>query len=152
MRNTMKLPTDEDYRSYDGAHCSNLWRSLDEEWRCPACKRSKFQILRWTKRYFKSGVGKCAPYFGWIAGLHTHHDHSQPFLSNQGRFAETIICDQCNSADGTVKRRLRLPRNFSFSPSEISCFVRIAPHDRHRIDFAEAQRIYDDFQPSNNGS
>lgn len=58
------------------------------------------------------------------------------------RFPETLVCDQCNSADGQAKRQLKLPANFSFSPSEIRQFVTAAPHEGHRIDIQRAQAIY----------
>jgi hypothetical protein len=139
-----RYPTTQEYVNYDGAHCRNLWRSLNDTWRCPGCGRSKFEIMRWTKKYFRQGVGKCRAYDGWMAGLHRHHDHAAPYLSGRGRFPDTIICDQCNSVDGPVKRRLDLPDNFSFSPSEILKFVESRPHERHRINFDEASRVYDE--------
>ena len=131
-----KVPTIEEYRSYDGAHCHQLWKQLSESWCCPGCKRSKFEILRWTTRYFKPGVGKCSPYKGWMAGLHRLHDHNQGFVdSRNGRFAEVVMCDQCNASDGAVKRSLKLPENFSFSPLEICEFVKAIPHGKHKINF-----------------
>ncbi len=137
-----KLPTIEDCRNYDGAHCFKLWRSLPETWSCSGCCRSKFELLRWTRRRYKKGVGKCKPYYDWMAGLHMHHDHAPPDLDGNGRFPDTIICDQCNAADGTAKRCLGLPADFSFSPSEIHRFVHAIPHRSHTINLVEAQRLF----------
>jgi hypothetical protein len=140
-----KAPTLADYEKYDGAHCFRLWSRLDGSWTCPACGRTKFELLRWTRRYFKLGIGKCPPYHGWMAGLHEHHDHFTTTGSTP-RFAATVICDQCNSADGYAKRRLKLPPAFSFSPQEIRQFVVACPHSTHRVILAEARRIFDEVQ------
>ena len=65
---------------------------------------------------------------GWVAALHRHHDHSRDFRGQRGaRFPQTTICDQCNAADGTAKRKLLLPKAFSFTPDEIRMFVSSTP-------------------------
>jgi hypothetical protein len=139
-----RIPTLEDYKNYDGAHCAQLWNSLGDTWHCPACGRSKFEIMRWTKRRWKAYVGKCDPYDDWMAGFHKHHDHSVPLIYPRpdGRFPTLIICDQCNSADGVAKRKLGLPEDFSFSPEEIRQFVTSEPHGKHKINFDIARKIY----------
>jgi len=79
-----------------------------------------------------------------MAGLHKHHDHSVDVLAGENpRFAQTIICDQCNAADGAAKRKLALPKRFSFSPQEIAWFVVPSPHGRHKIVYEAAQVVYD---------
>jgi rubredoxin len=140
----VKVPTPEEYSTYDGAHCFRLWASLSETWHCPACGRSKFEILRWTTRYRRTRDGGREPYKGWMAGLHGHHDHSVGPVDSEsrGRFPVTVICDQCNSADGRAKRILEIRDDFSFSPEEIRQFVVPTPHGRHRLDLDEASRIY----------
>src|SRR3546814_10453770 len=61
--------------------------------------------------------------FRSMAGLHEHHDHARSWDGiGVARFQPTVLCDQCNSADGAAKRRLKLPNNFSFSPAEIARF------------------------------
>jgi hypothetical protein len=54
-----------------------------------------------------------------------------------------FICGNCNSADGAVKRRFKLPVDFSFSPQELSKFVVGHPHDGVEIDFEAAKSLYD---------
>jgi hypothetical protein len=71
MSKPCRQPTDAEYAAYDGMHCRTLWRETPESWRCPACGRSKRQILIWGKR-----VGSNAANYGPIgfkAGLHKHH-------------------------------------------------------------------------------
>lgn len=139
MSMNIKVPTYEDFYSYTGLHCHRLWAEVGDAFICPSCKRNKFQILRWTTRF----PNKPNAFKDWVAVLHRHHDHSQGFMSrNSGRFPETVICDQCNSSDGVVKRKLKLPKEFSFSPEEIGCFVKANPHSKHEIDFEIAKAIY----------
>jgi hypothetical protein len=135
----IKIPPLEIFFKYKGAHCRNLWAEVGDGWICPACGRNKFQIMRWTTRF----PGKLGAFKDWIALLHRHHDHSQGFMSrNRGRFPETVICDQCNSSDGAVKRKFKLPSEFSFSPREIAEFISATPHGKHKIDFDRALRVY----------
>lgn len=134
-----RIPTQQEYQAYRGAHCHKLWIEVGSDWVCPACARTKYQILRWTTRFPRTP----AAFEDWMAGLHRHHDHSQGLLSlNRGRFPQTVICDQCNAADGVAKRQLDLPENFSFSPSEISLFIEVAPHGKHKVIIPKASEVY----------
>ena len=143
MLQRARIPSVEDYLAFDGGHCYRLWRQLDDSWRCPACNRTKYELIHWTTRHFKLGVGKCPPYEGWMAALHKHHDHSQGYFHRgTGRFPEAIICGQCNTADGIAKRRLVLPVAFSFSAAEIGLFITAVPHATHPIDLDKAWEIY----------
>lgn len=139
MAKPIKAPTDAEFATYDGAHCHILWKGLPELWRCPGCNRTKREIMRWTKR---QPHGKPL-FWGWMAGLHQHHDHEEdPAFTFNGRFKTETICDQCNSVDGVAKRKLQLPDNFSFSPVEIRQFAAAEPHGKHKINFEKAAEIY----------
>jgi hypothetical protein len=136
---TPKIPTVEEFAAYRGAHCHQLWARVGSDWICPSCKRSKFQILRWTMRFPRT-VDR---FEDWMAGLHEHHDHARSWDGiGVARFQAMVLCDQCNAADGAAKRRLNLPDNFSFSPAEIGRFVSATPHGKHVIDLELAKRIY----------
>src|SRR5688500_11011472 len=121
----MRHPTIEEYRSYNGAHCTSLWKQCGEDWRCPGCGRTKFQIMRWTRR------GTSRSFWGWMAGLHTHYHHRAIDILGYvgGRFQPIVICDQCNSVDAMFKREYRnqIDQNFSFSPEEIRRIVWATP-------------------------
>jgi rubredoxin len=137
-------PTLEDYEGFDGAHCRVLWRSLTDDWRCPSCGRSKFEVMRWTKRYPPGR--RHEPYFGWLAAFHEHHDHSVLFAiptNPDARFPNTVMCDHCNMADASAKRKLRLPENWSFSPDEIARFIKATPHSGHSLNYNVARAIYE---------
>ena len=133
------IPTESDLRQYDGAHTPHLWFSRPKDWRCPACGRSKIQIMRWTKRCVQG-----RRFEGWLAALHTHHCHSVAIcdFTGKGRFDQIVICDQCNAADGLAKRKLGIPDPFSFSPTEIGQFVDAKPNASHVIDYERALEIY----------
>lgn len=135
----VRIPTYDDYRTHDGLHYRNLWREIEDAWACPGCGRSKYQIMRWTKRFPRSPTA----FMGWVAALHRHHDHGVGIdYRRPARFAQTVICDQCNAADGAAKRRLKLPSTFSFAPGEIARFVRATPHGKHVLDLQLALAIY----------
>lgn len=135
----IRVPTYEDYYRHDGLHYHNLWQEIDDSWTCPGCGRSKYQIMRWTKRFPRSPNA----FMDWVAALHKHHDHSVNNYGNRHpRFPTTVICDQCNAADGAAKRKLQLPKDFSFSPQEISLFVQASPHDKHIIHYDVALVIH----------
>lgn len=139
------VPSLEEFMSHDGLHYRHLWRETDISWACPGCRRSKFQIMRWTKRFPNSPNS----FMGWVAALHRHHDHSGDLPGSVARFPRTVICDQCNSADGAAKRHLKLPQKFSFSPNEIGLFVSATPHGRHTINFQSALAVYQSLVPNN---
>jgi hypothetical protein len=106
--------------------------------------------MRWTRRGARPCIGITQPFNGWMAGLHTHHDHGANvsegdygfYRPELARFDATIICDQCNAADGRAKRQLQLPAAFSFSPVEIRAFVVAAPHVSHRLRLDVALRLF----------
>lgn len=151
-RVTAKVPTAEEYAAFDGRHCRNLWAQSGEDWRCPACARSKFELLRWTvctRKIYDNGSVRIEKRMDWAGGLHRHHDHGIGDAYDDGdllldrRFDAEVICEQCNSADATAKRKLGLPANWSFSPQEIGRFVTATPHGKHRFDYAVAASIYE---------
>jgi len=139
MTKKIRVPTYEEYASHDGLHYHQLWAEVGPHWVCPGCGRSRFQIMRWTKRFPNSP----GAFWGWVAGLQRHHCHSMEFRGNDSpRFSRTIVCDQCNATDGAVKRKFQLPKKFSFAPEEIRGFVMAIPHGKHTIDYEKALEVY----------
>ena len=76
---------------------------------------------------------------GFTISFARHHCHGN------GRFlVETLICGDCNAADGAVKRKFKLPTDWSFAPHEIRQFVRTSSHSgRTIIDHERAYEIYE---------
>jgi len=113
---------------------NSLWDSVTDDWQCPACNRLKQEILRKI-----DGV--------WKGGLHMHHDHSvddPDRYTDKVKFEEVLICDQCNHADGLVKKKYPgvIPDTFSFEPKHINEFVVSKPNKSHKINFMKALELY----------
>jgi hypothetical protein len=70
-----------------------------------------------------------------------HHDHGADGGQRAQRFAPTLICFYCNIAEGRAKRMLKLPKDFSFSPVELSMFIVGYPHRRITEDLEAAKAI-----------
>ena len=138
---------------------NGAWSSVPQSWTCPACKRSKPAIARLT------GAGVI------LARLEEHHDHlgdlinaglrvrvgqRWPEMLEPGagkladyaeklvrRFEPDLICHDCNLADGKAKNQLKdLPRDFSFSPSEIGRFIKVAPNREHGVELDAARATW----------
>jgi len=120
------------------------WINVDQCWVCPVCKRDKLSIAR---------IGKSDKI---ILDIHEHHDHSCQIFNGVGqcnivseqllyvqRFKPTLICAECNVAEGNVKSALNLVSWFTFSPSEISQFIEPVPNKKHKIIKDVALEIYD---------
>ncbi|QTH23065.1 hypothetical protein HRJ34_06025 [Rhizorhabdus wittichii] len=134
---------------------NETWAMTSLAWRCPACGRKKIDSARKTE----SGVILCQ--------LERHHDHlgdlaarilretawldnTDPLYTQRKRacasvlplverFAETLVCMDCNAADAAMKKDLggRVHRDFSFSPGEIGAFVDARPNRPHELNFAK---------------
>jgi hypothetical protein len=139
-RKWSKIPTDAEIEAFDGVHCKSTYReAVARNWRCPSCKRSAQELIRWSEI---RGPGMRVRYgdeygMGWTISMAKHHCHAGH------RFPDTLICGECNAADGVAKRELGLPRDWSFSPEEIAEFVSVVPHSgKTEINYAKAYAIY----------
>ncbi|RNF51541.1 hypothetical protein EBI00_06490 [Marinomonas hwangdonensis] len=143
-----------------GVHLNRWWVMTPTNWQCPSCNRTKLEIARLDHHGFAS------------CQLHEHHDHMKDtvrelFIESSSsrdvvvadcmseRFAirtafaisaydNTVICADCNKADGEAKRLSNANRYFSFSPSEIAKFIIVNPNEEHRIDQEKAKNLWDE--------
>lgn len=141
-----------------GVDMTLAWACTPTGWACPACERSKSEIVRLNS----NGHLMCR--------LVEHHDHMKNLVKSEferqcksqeivvadesaKRFAarasqmvsaydNAIICDDCNAADPAAKSAVGTHRDFSYSPQEIQRFVRPRPNLPHEIDVDEAARIW----------
>ena len=62
------------------------------------------------------------------------------------RFFTTLICNDCNTAEGKAKGRLGdlIPSYFSFSPREITRFIRVQPNRMHGIDDEAVREVWNE--------
>lgn len=130
----------------------------ESTWCCPSCHRQKQEIARLDKN------------LNLLCQFHWHHDHlehlasdklplyreldfkdARPYdslRSNFRRFPETLICSDCNVAEGAAKMAVDAKPTFSFTPFEISSFIFVLPNEPHKIDRAKAREIYEKLVPS----
>lgn len=147
----------------DGAHLNKWWVMTNTEWKCPCCNRKKSEIVRLNHRNYL----KCQ--------LHEHHDHMKEVVKSlfekisTGRniivadelsekfaiktafslsaYDNTVICDDCNKADGDAKIIVGAHKSFSFSPKEIGEFVKATPNQEHEIDEDIANLVWQRVKP-----
>jgi rubredoxin len=141
-----------------GVHLNKWWVMTAMGWKCPACLRTKPQIVKLDSKTYLSCL------------LHEHHDHMKDIVrrlfeessSNRDevvanvlgeRFAvrtsfaisaydNTVICSDCNKADGVAKKLIKAHKDFSFSPDEIGKFILIKNNEEHEIDQEVAKKIW----------
>lgn len=144
----------------DKLDLNESWANTWQHWQCPCCLRLKADIARLsTDRVL-------------LCKIDLHHDHlvdlaKQMFratadetLSEETRrmrtrarsaafglierFTPTLLCEDCNHADGDMKAALgqEIPPHFSFSPAEIARFVKPKPNASHDIDNSIGREIW----------
>ncbi|MBC9880404.1 hypothetical protein G8O24_24060 [Bradyrhizobium sp. INPA01-394B] len=144
-----------------GLDLNENWALCAQYWICPACRRHKNDIFRLSKR----GI--------LLAKLELHHDHmrdcvwpriqelfgkdwlaTRPTSSTTildyireltSRFDVSLVCSECNAADGKVKSRFRdeIDSRFSFTAQEIGTFIRPAASKDHEIEYERAQAAWE---------
>lgn len=140
------------------------WAMTPQSWVCPACDRSKPELVRLNK----NGDLMCR--------LVEHHDHMGDVLQTQfqrhsvsrdkvvatdlaeefakrsaamvSAYDNTIICNDCNNADPRAKKIIGAPDDFSFSPAEIRQFISVRANEPHEILPDEATRVWKSCAPS----
>lgn len=140
------------------------WICSPQDWICPCCERSKFQISRAGKK------GQI------LAKLVVHHDHMGEAMEEafhsaferagtnaaqvdglrlvehiKGAFAayeEVLICEDCNNADTEAKKQVAAPSYFSFSPGQIRQFISGRDHQPHVVDAGKAELIWREARPA----
>ena len=134
------------------------WAGTSQNWKCPCCGRSKFQVSR---------TGQTGQI---LAKLVVHHDHMDDALKAafHAAFAEAgtdiaqadglrlverignafsayepvLLCEDCNNAETAAKRCAGAPADFSFSPGQIRAFIRPGDHRPHDVDPVAATNVW----------
>lgn len=145
-------------------HMVSWWALTPQDWTCPGCDRHKVDIARTNHQ----GEAMCH--------LHEHHDHMKEVLEKKfNEFAvartkvvadkvcksfatrssamiiayePTVVCEDCNTADGVAKRLVGTPDEFSYSPKEIRRFIKPAPNKSHDIDTEAARKVWEEQEPT----
>lgn len=140
------------------------WILSSQNWACPCCGRSKFQIARTGKNN------------QIVAKLVVHHDHMSEALNTEfhrafeqvgtdvaqidglrlvermsrafAAYEEVLICEDCNNADTEAKKRVGAPLYFSFSIGQIKQFIRCGDHRTHQVDAARCDQVWKAAKPA----
>jgi rubredoxin len=140
------------------------WVGSSQDWICPCCSRSKFQISRLGKK------GQV------LAKLVIHHDHMNDALEAEfhrafaeagtsveqidgwrlvermrdafAAHAEVLVCEDCNNADAEAKKLVGAAKLFSFSLGQIKRFIRPGDHRSHEIDSHHARVVWIEAMPA----
>jgi rubredoxin len=143
-----------------GLDLNENWALCAQYWICPACHRHKNEIFRLSKRGML------------LAKLELHHDHIRDSVWSRirelfgkdwletrpksstiildyvreltSRFDVSLICSECNAADGKVKMRFsdEIDSRFSFTAQEIGTFIRPTGGADHVIDYERARAAW----------
>jgi hypothetical protein len=81
----------------------------------------------------------------WISRIAPGIAHFEKLGSQMlARFAPTLVCLDCNAADGVAKKwSPRIPRDFSFRPSEARRFITPVANGEHSVDVTAALEIFE---------
>ncbi|GAA4417991.1 hypothetical protein GCM10011450_09430 [Advenella faeciporci] len=157
------------YHGLDTFEMNGNWIGTAQDWRCPCCNRSKFEISR---------VGNKKQI---LAKLVEHHDHMsealkdafhQVFVNTKisqhtstglalvermatafAAYDRVLVCEDCNNADTRAKTLLSQYdkanlKHQSFSISQIRLFIRIHSHAPHQIDEKNLKDIWTTVRPA----
>lgn len=152
------------HHGIDEFEMNSNWIGSSQDWFCPCCKRTKFQISR---------IGSKGQI---LANSVIHHDHMGDALKsafhvafeaagtdvqqNEGQrlverigstfsaYEEVLVCEDCNNADTKAKKLVASPANFSFSVNQIARFIRLNNHQPHEVDEATARRVWSEAMPA----
>lgn len=138
------------------------WVETSQHWRCPCCKRSKFEISRLGSK------GQI------LAKLVEHHDHMADTLKAAfnkvfvdsgtekptstglaliermapafSAYAPVLICEDCNNSDAAAKKLLSAKGDRvewqSFSIGQIRKFINVRKHVSHGIDEPKVMALW----------
>jgi rubredoxin len=160
-------PLSERIRAQHGVtdfEMNSNWVGSSQDWICPCCGRSKFQVSR---------VGKKGQI---LAKLVVHHDHMGEamkaafhsafeaagtsveqidgwrLVERMGEafaaYAEVLVCEDCNNADTEAKKLVGSPSYFSFSIGQIRRLIRSADHRAHLVEPARAAEVWAEVEPA----
>lgn len=160
-------PLSERIRAQHGVtdfEMNSNWVGSSQDWICPCCGRSKFQVSR---------VGKKGQI---LAKLVVHHDHMGEAMKAAfhsafeaagtrveqidgwrlvermgdafAAYAEVLVCEDCNNADTEAKNLARSPSYFSFSIGQIRRLIRSANHRPHLVDPVQAEEVWAEAEPA----
>lgn len=115
--------------------CARMWAALPDQWKCPICERSKYQIVNYKK-------GKVS--------FHTHGPtRYSPAWKSTGQ-----ICIGCFNVVTALKRELQIDYGVEvnspfdcITPGEMRSIIRARAHSSHLVDPEMAETLVTKWQP-----
>lgn len=154
----------KDHHGVDDFEMNSHWIGSCQDWTCPCCGRSKFQVSRLGK---KQQI---------LAKLVIHHDHMGEALQAAfhaafvrsgtdieqidgfrlvermghafAAYEEVLVCEDCNNADADAKKLVAAPPYFSFSIGQIRRFIQSGEHQPHRVYAETVQHTWEEARPA----
>lgn len=134
------------------------WMGSSQNWACPCCSRSKFQISRVGKKgqiLAKSVIHHDHMSEALKAGFHSAFESARTeveqveglrLVERMGNafaaYEEVLICEDCNNADTEAKKLVASPPYFSFSIGQIRQFIESRDHQPHQIARSLVEQIW----------
>lgn len=154
----------KEHHQIDTLEMNSNWITTPQQWRCPCCNRTKFEISR---------IGSKGQI---LAKLVIHHDHMNDALKAAfheefvrsgnteaqvnglklvdrigpafAAYEEVLICEDCNNIDASAKKHIGAPKFFSFSVGQLKKFIVPAPHSAHGLDPSALQTTWAKAEPA----
>lgn len=144
-----RTPTAHELMEFDGepGDSADLYAyAMQIGWRCPSCRRTAHECVRWTRINELSWRIEHRDEFmmGFTVELRRYACRAWELNRTwRRRFEPVVICSDCEKINYYAKRRLRLPQAFNFSPEEIEHFSLCLRHSGYtEIDYGLAYKMY----------
>ncbi|WP_405124643.1 hypothetical protein [Ralstonia pseudosolanacearum] len=140
------------------------WIGSAQDWACPCCSRTKFQISRPGQKnqilaklvVHHDHMGEALEQAFHVAfeeaGTNTEQSDGERLIERIGEafaaFEEVLVCEDCNNADTSAKKLLGTPKFFSFPIRQIQRFITSKDHQPHQIDATIAREIWEEARPA----
>lgn len=134
-------PTEAEIAAYDGGGALDLWNAAPADWRCPACRRDRGEIMRRSNNPKRRWSGKLVRHTEYIlAPLMKDESGNALFDDNVDRHEYHLICLDCSTILAGVKGRS--PAIAALEPlfqlRDMAAVATATPHLPHEVDWDAA--------------
>lgn len=131
-------PTADEVATYDGGGALELWQAAGADWSCPACERTKAQILRRSRNKNRRWAGKLFRHNEFVMEGSVGDEVSfEPIID---RHRIELVCMDCATILPNLKQRK--PRysvdDALFQLSDMIAVLKARPNEPHEIDWERA--------------
>jgi len=127
-----KIPTHAEFVAHKPE--SPLWDKVADDWRCPVCQRSKFEVLRWNPKKLK--------WSGKIVAGTAIKDQVPALGCAEGEILKSAVCEDCNNVNAHISQRHSWM--WRLNADEIRAITKFTPHTQHQINFDMLDVLFPD--------